>query len=238
MGFRNPFRIQVDENDVAYVTDYSPDSTPPAELPRAVGHGPGGDRPQARQLRLAALLSHRPAVLPLELQRSRPRTPARRTSATEPGAGPAEHLAVEHGAAALAADHAPRHPLHVPDNSDRSARHAVPGQLQPRSRRALPQLFPELGNGGVGPHGAAKYHYDADNPSETKFPPYYDESVFFGEFTRDYAAGDQASTRTARSSRSTRLLDCGAANVTPAPRRSSATTRWTCSSARTARSTC
>ena len=26
MGFRNPFRLQVDENDVAYVTDYSPDS--------------------------------------------------------------------------------------------------------------------------------------------------------------------------------------------------------------------
>ena len=26
MGFRNPFRIQVDENDVAYVTDYSPDA--------------------------------------------------------------------------------------------------------------------------------------------------------------------------------------------------------------------
>ena len=29
MGFRNPFRIQVDENDVAYVTDYSPDSNTP-----------------------------------------------------------------------------------------------------------------------------------------------------------------------------------------------------------------
>ena len=26
MGFRNPFRLQVDENDVAYVSDYSPDS--------------------------------------------------------------------------------------------------------------------------------------------------------------------------------------------------------------------
>ena len=26
MGFRNPFRIQVDDNNVAYITDYSPDS--------------------------------------------------------------------------------------------------------------------------------------------------------------------------------------------------------------------
>ena len=26
MGFRNPFRVQVDENDVAYISDYSPDA--------------------------------------------------------------------------------------------------------------------------------------------------------------------------------------------------------------------
>ena len=37
MGFRNPFRISVDENDVAYVTDYSPDSTAPVQY-----HGPAG----------------------------------------------------------------------------------------------------------------------------------------------------------------------------------------------------
>ena len=49
-----------------------------------------------------------------------------------------------------------------------------------------PQLFPELGTGGVGPHGAAKYEFDPGNPSETKFPPYYDDAVVLGEFTRDY----------------------------------------------------
>ncbi len=37
MGFRNPFRLQVDENDVAYVTDYSPDSQTPQR-----GRGPSG----------------------------------------------------------------------------------------------------------------------------------------------------------------------------------------------------
>ena len=37
MGFRNPFRLQVDENDVAYVTDYSPDSQTPQQF-----HGPPG----------------------------------------------------------------------------------------------------------------------------------------------------------------------------------------------------
>ena len=37
MGFRNPFRLQVDENDVAYVSDYSPDSQTPQQF-----HGPPG----------------------------------------------------------------------------------------------------------------------------------------------------------------------------------------------------
>ena len=37
MGFRNPYRIQVDSNDVAYVTDYSPDANTPQR-----GRGPSG----------------------------------------------------------------------------------------------------------------------------------------------------------------------------------------------------
>jgi len=37
MGFRNPFRLHVDENDVAYVTDYSPDAQTPQR-----GRGPAG----------------------------------------------------------------------------------------------------------------------------------------------------------------------------------------------------
>ena len=37
MGFRNPFRLQVDENDVAYISDYSPDANTPraAAAPQA-----------------------------------------------------------------------------------------------------------------------------------------------------------------------------------------------------------
>ena len=37
MGFRNPFRITLDKNDVAYVTDYSPDSQIPG-----ISRGPQG----------------------------------------------------------------------------------------------------------------------------------------------------------------------------------------------------
>ena len=63
MGFRNPFRIQVDENDVAYVTDYSQDCKRADELPRTGGRRSRGDHPQAVQLRLANLPGAEPAVL-------------------------------------------------------------------------------------------------------------------------------------------------------------------------------
>ena len=39
MGFRNPFRIQVDENDVAYVSDYSPDAQTPQQFRGPAGTG-------------------------------------------------------------------------------------------------------------------------------------------------------------------------------------------------------
>src|SRR3954453_13845997 len=39
MGFRNPYRIQVDENGVAYVTDYSPDSNTPENFRGPAGTG-------------------------------------------------------------------------------------------------------------------------------------------------------------------------------------------------------
>jgi cytochrome c len=32
------------------------------------------------------------------------------------------------------------------------------------------------------------YHFDADNPSETKFPEYYDDAVFFADWSRDWIA--------------------------------------------------
>ena len=88
MGFRNPFRITVDEDGVAYVTDYSPDSRTPQLF-----RGPAGtgrlDRAQAGELRLAALLLAGPAVLPVELQHlhAARRPAASRTSATTRRAG-------------------------------------------------------------------------------------------------------------------------------------------------------
>ncbi|RKT79346.1 carbohydrate binding protein with CBM6 domain [Terracoccus luteus] len=54
------------------------------------------------------------------------------------------------------------------------------------------QPWPELTDfspsGGQGPMGGPVYHYDADNPSTTKFPQYWDKKAFFAEFSQDYLA--------------------------------------------------
>ncbi|MCW2879482.1 MAG: yliI 2 [Sphaerisporangium sp.] len=42
--------------------------------------------------------------------------------------------------------------------------------------------------GGQGPMGGPVYHYDASNPSTTKFPEYWDKKFFFAEFSQDYLA--------------------------------------------------
>src|SRR6185436_6998818 len=77
-----------------------------------------------------------------------------------------------------------------------------------------PQLFPELGTGGVGPHGAAKYDYDRRNPNPTKFPAYYDGAIFFGEFTRDYLREIRLDS-SGNVFKINNLLNCGQAPVTP-----------------------
>ncbi|MFQ6172096.1 PQQ-dependent sugar dehydrogenase [Oryzobacter sp. R7] len=54
------------------------------------------------------------------------------------------------------------------------------------------QPWPELTDfspsGGQGPMGGPVYHYDAANPSTTKFPEYWDDKAFFAEFSQDYLA--------------------------------------------------
>ena len=79
MGFRNPFRLQVDENDVAYVTDYSPDAQTPQRSRGPSGVGPHGDRPPSGELRLPDLLHARTSATTAGTSASSPR--ARRRSA-------------------------------------------------------------------------------------------------------------------------------------------------------------
>ncbi|MFC7303800.1 ThuA domain-containing protein [Streptomyces monticola] len=45
--------------------------------------------------------------------------------------------------------------------------------------------FPEMGSGGSAPMSGPVYHYDAKNPSKTKFPAYFEGASFFYEWARN-----------------------------------------------------
>ena len=254
MGFRNPFRVQLDENDVAYVSDYSPDSQVPQQFRGPAGTGRYRDRPTPGELRLAHLLQDRPPVLPLELQQfdsagrdadavrlAAPRASRTTRTGTSRAVRPSSRAwrrcrrSPTRTSGTRTATTTPATPLGTPCFGNYGP-NALADPPAPGSTTPCPRLFPELYTGGVGPHGIAKYHYDPANPNPTKFPPYYDNSVILGEFTQDTMREVKLDSQN-RILKVNRFLDCGA--VGSARRSSSsATTRWTCSGARTARSTC
>ncbi|MGW4115901.1 ThuA domain-containing protein [Actinosynnema sp. NPDC004786] len=45
--------------------------------------------------------------------------------------------------------------------------------------------FPELGDGGEAPMAFPIYQYNANNPSPTKFPAYFDQTPFLGDWSRN-----------------------------------------------------
>ncbi len=212
MGFRNPFRIQVDENDVAYITDYSPDSTPPEAF-----RGPSGTG-RVEIVRKPANygwpLCYRTDLPYYRWDFNTSTTLGTPYECDGTGAGPQNTSRWNTGLQRTP-------PITNPDihYTFQQGTWGTPCFGSYNRTPAVPcaNTWPELGNGGVGPHGATKYNYDPDNPSETKFPPYYDESVFFGEFTRDYLKEIKLD-EDGKVLKINNLLDCGAANVTPAPR--------------------
>jgi cytochrome c len=46
--------------------------------------------------------------------------------------------------------------------------------------------FPEMRTGGAAPMSGPVYHFDAKNPSTTKFPAYFEGASFFYEWSRNY----------------------------------------------------
>jgi PKD repeat protein len=84
----------------------------------------------------------------------------------------------------------------------------TPGPIAPGSTTECPRLFPELYTGGVGPHGMTKYHYDPANPNPKKFPPYYDDTVIFGEWTQDTLREAKLDDQ-GRIAKINNFLDCG-----------------------------
>jgi PKD repeat protein len=244
MGFRNPFRIQVDENDVAYVSDYSPDSQTPQQF-----HGPPGTgrfeivRHPANYgwpYCFAPDLPEYPwnvnLQVPMNLTDHQP-VPAGVTpqpyDCANPAGVPNNDWWNVHGGATVEPGLTVTPPLTAPDvwysyrdnntttplgtpcftfyGPDALTTPAVPG-----STTSCPRLFPELFTGGVGPHGAAKYHYDPANPNPLKFPPYYDGSVILGEFTQDTLRELRVDDQN-RVFKINSFMPCGAASVANSP---------------------
>lgn len=196
MGFRNPFRIQVDENDIAYITDYSPDSQTPTNFRGPAGTGrmmvvrePSNfgwplcyktDLPYYRwNFNISQPLDDPPQTFECDNPERGPLNESRWNleggPTVEPGLDYSPPITNPEMWYSFTPENRADNPLGTPCFDYYNGSGAT----------ACPRLFPELGTGGVGPHGSAKYTYDPDNPDQTKLPPYYDGAIFFGEFTRD-----------------------------------------------------
>jgi type 1 glutamine amidotransferase len=228
MGFRNPFRVTLDKDDVAYVTDYSPDSQTPQQF-----RGPAGTgrvEIVRRPANYGWPLCYAPD-LPYYKWNFNTSTPLPSADAPEPhecdnptrgprnasrwvtDGGPSVEPGLEFGPPISRPDiwysyqdNNPANPLGTPC----FAYYGPDAQSNPR----CPQLFPELGTGGVGPHGAAPYNHDPGNPSTTKFPPYWDGAFILGEFTRDWLREVRLDSQR-NVFKINNALDCGAAPITP-----------------------
>ena len=219
MGFRNPFRIQVDENDVAYVTDYSPDSQVPEKF-----RGPAGTG-RVEVVRKPANYGWPLCVSPdlpyyrWNFNTSTPLdAPAAPHECGNPDRGPAEHLALEpqrrpDGRARPRV----RPPVTQPDiwysyrdNTDPAARHAVPGVLR-RLRAAAPARSCSRSSTRAASARTAppKYHYDAGATRTRRSSRRTTTTRSSSASSRRTRCARSGSTRKQAIFKINNLLDCG-----------------------------
>jgi PKD repeat protein/type 1 glutamine amidotransferase len=208
MGFRNPFRIQVDSDGVAYVTDYSPDGNAPAAFRSPAGTG--RIEIVRRPSNYGWPMCYSPDLPMFKWDFNVQQTLGETFECGNPAQGPRNESRWNTGREVLP-------PIARPDvwysfRDDLWGTPCFAGYNQ-SPVQPCPRLFPELGQGGVGPHGATRYEFDPDNPSETKFPPYYDDAVFFAEWTRDYLREIRLDS-SGGVLKINNLLDCGGALIT------------------------
>jgi PKD repeat protein len=235
MGFQNPFRLQVDENDVAYVSDYSPDANTPQRSrgPAGVGryliirHPANYGFPICVSKTLPyyrwSFREFAPGTTTVGTPLDNPPQPFDCAGATIPNdsrwnllGGPGNEPGL-HDLPPITdpdvwysyRDNNGAAPLGTPCFGYYAT---TPGPIAPGSTTECPRLFPELFPGGVGPHGMAKYHYDPANPNPKKFPPYYDNSVILGEFMQD-TLRELKTDQQDRVFKINQFLPCGQANV-------------------------
>jgi PKD repeat protein/type 1 glutamine amidotransferase len=211
MGFRNPFRLQVDENDVAYLTDYSPDSSVPGPF-----RGPAGTGRMEivrRPGNYGWPLCYRTDLPYYKWDFNTSTTLGETYECGNASRGPENTSRWNTGRTVTP-------PITNPDlwYSFQDATWGTPcfDSYNTAAARPCPWLWPELATGGVGPHGATKYHYDPANPSPTKLPPYYDGAILFGEFTRDYLKEIRLDSA-GKVQKINPLLNCGAVGSVAQP---------------------
>jgi PKD repeat protein len=172
MGLRNPFRFDVDKSGMVYVGDYSPDSrtSSPTRGPEGTG-------------RWFATKTAGNYGWPFCVQPSLPYVDfdfTTRTSGQPFNCGAPVNLSPRNtGRTTLPAVQQAQFWYTY------EARTPCAGSYMQNPPITCDFKWPVIGTGGVGPHGGPIYSYDAASASETKFPEYYQNSVVFGEFTRD-----------------------------------------------------
>jgi cytochrome c len=187
MGFRNPFRVQIDSQGVAYVTDYSPDSQVPQTFRGPAGTGRVEIVRKPSNYGWPLCYSPDLPYYRWNFNTGQPLdSPPQAFECDNPNRGPENSSRWNTGLTYSPPVSRPDVWYSYRDNATPALGTPCPAYYRQDPPGTCPQLFPELLTGGVGPHGAARYEYNPANANPTKLPPYYDGAVFFGEFTRDY----------------------------------------------------
>ena len=263
MGFRNPFRLQVDENDVAYVTDYSPDAQTPqrsrgpagvgrleiVRKPANYGWPPATRATSATTAGTSASSrrARRPSARRWTTRRSRSTAATRRPASTT-------RAGCVDGGPALEPGLALTPPVTDPDiwysyrdnNAAHAARHAVlrllrddPGADRAGLDHRVPAAVPGALHRRRRPARRGEVPLRPGQPEHEEVPAVLRQLGVPGRVHAGHAARGQARRAEPRLQDQQRSCDCGAGERRrPGVRRSSATTRWTCSSGTDGRSTC
>jgi cytochrome c len=182
MGFRNPFRIEINrDNDDIYVADYSPDNRNANTARGPAGHGKW-------------LILREPG------------------NYGWPYCATALLPYVDYDFATGLSGQPFNCDRPINESPHNTGRRELPAVQQPDVwyTYTLSEVFPELGStppGGIGPMGGPAYDFDPAKASPPAWPQYFDGVPLFYEWTRDYikefrldAAGNLAEIRPATGS--------------------------------------
>jgi cytochrome c len=172
MGLRNPFRFDVDASGRVYVGDYSPDSRTASPTRGPEGTGRWFSTNKAGNYGWPLCVSPSLPYIDWDFDTQ---TPGSRFNCGAPVNDSRHNTGLRVLPAVEQAQFWYTYEARTP----------CAGEYLDTPPTTCDFKWPVIGTGGVGPHGGPLYTYDSESTSETKFPEYYQNSVVFGEFTRD-----------------------------------------------------